>query len=251
MNSQTLLVTWHGCSLILYFHLEITTVIWTKRKYKQCLRHGLLIGFLKRVGPVNNDVTAPDACPATPNTMLCHRGWLVAVVFQKRKAAILLLRVIWRTVDDNVKQAIWKKKITTCSWANLGGGFRVQPPKWTAIKPKNTPKINRNPLKSPNCFYGYAPVHITCLFILHKISIRYVSISIFTFISYRSCLAVTCQLYDRRVRQIKYTLHLRKDCKKRFCQNFVKYPRILITKVVKGSVMTFVRWGRKYIYTYT
>lgn len=133
------------------FHLK-TTVICTKRKRQDCLRHGLLVGFFKRICPVNDYVTAPDASPATPNPMLCHRGWLVAVVFQKCKAAILLLRIVWRTVDYNVKQAIWK----------------------------HNNKISM---------------------FLQKISTGYVSTEIFTF---KSCLAVTCQVYDICVEGIKY-----------------------------------------------
>jgi len=76
------------------------------------LRHSLIVWFLLWVGPVNNNVTTPDTRITVADTMLGHRRRLVTVVFQKRKATILLLDIIRRIVDNDVGDAICQSNNT-------------------------------------------------------------------------------------------------------------------------------------------
>ena len=79
-----------------------TAVIMLVTNCTNNLGHGLFIWLFLWICPVNNDVTAPDACVTIANAMLCHWCRFMTVVLQKRKAAIFLLNVIRRIIDDHV-----------------------------------------------------------------------------------------------------------------------------------------------------
>ena len=78
------------------------------------LRHGFLVWFLLRVGPVHDHVTVPDLDPAAAEAPLGLRGGLVGLVLQEAEAAVLLL-VVRGAVDDDIHQI-------------LCGNSRVTPP---------------------------------------------------------------------------------------------------------------------------
>lgn len=66
-------------------------------------RHGLFVGLLLRIGPIDYDVAAPHLDPARAQPTLGQRGGLVGLVFEKTEAAVLLL-VIGGAVDDHLDQ---------------------------------------------------------------------------------------------------------------------------------------------------
>ena len=68
------------------------------------LGHDGLVGLLLRVGPIDDDITAPDFDAARFQPALGQRGGLVRFVFEEAEAAVLLL-VIRRTVDDHLAKS--------------------------------------------------------------------------------------------------------------------------------------------------
>ena len=66
--------------------------------------HGVLVGLLLRVGPVDDDITAPDLDPARLQPALGQARSLVGLVLEEAEAAVLLL-VVGGAVDDHLTEA--------------------------------------------------------------------------------------------------------------------------------------------------
>lgn len=68
------------------------------------LGHGVAVGLLLGVGPVDDDVAAEDLDAPGAEPALGERGGLVRIVLEEAEAPVLSL-VIWRTVNDHLRQA--------------------------------------------------------------------------------------------------------------------------------------------------
>ena len=73
------------------------------------LGHGVMIRFLLRVGPVNNDVTLPHLDTSRCQLPLGSRSIFVTVVLEESKPSVLQLGVVSRAIYNDINQALCKK----------------------------------------------------------------------------------------------------------------------------------------------
>lgn len=73
------------------------------------LGHGVMIRFLLRVGPVNNDVALPHLDTSRCQLPLGSRSIFVTVVLEESKPSVLQLGVVSRAIYNDINQALCKK----------------------------------------------------------------------------------------------------------------------------------------------